>query len=311
MRNILFLGGNGFLGKNVLSCYPALPQEEALHFIVTGRKAADENAVDSASVSYRNLEFSNREALRDIFSKQEISEVFHFISATVPSNSNTNIFNDIQTNLLGSIALLELMAEYKVSKITYISSGGAVYGDSTVGASQEEDFNNPNNSYGIVKLTIEKYIALFHKLHGIDYLILRLSNPFGAHHHNVQNGIINIAIRKGIQQEPVVVWGDGLNTKDYIYAPDFARIFWKLRAQNVKNQILNIGSGNLYSIIDLLKNIQKIIPDLTWTFEPAKSFDTRKVAFRLDSLKKIMPIENTPFLDALRATWEWEQSFFK
>ena len=198
------------------------------------------------------------------------------------------------------------MTEYNVRKITYISSGGAIYGDSVAGGSQEQDFNNPNNSYGIVKLTIEKYICLFHKLYGIDYLILRLSNPFGAHHFNSKNGIINIAIRKGIRKEPVVVWGDGLNTKDYIYAPDFARIFWDLRTMNVKNQILNIGSGNLYSVIDLLENIKKIIPDLIWIFEGAKSFDTKKVEFRLESLKKIMPIQNTDFLEALQATWEWE-----
>jgi len=311
MRNILFLGGTGFLGKNILSYFKLnMPQTQdaAIHFIVTGRSYEHDFPVETVPASYYAFDFSDKISLRLLFEKYDISEVFHFVSATVPSNSNNNIAHDIEVNLLGTVSLLELMTEYGVKKITYLSSGGAIYGDSVTGGSQEDDFNNPNNSYGIVKLTIEKYISLFYKLYGIEYLILRLSNPFGAYHVNSKNGIINIAIRKGILKEPVVVWGDGLNTKDYIYAPDFARIFWELRFMKVKNQILNIGSGNLYSVIDLLENIKKIIPDLTWTFEAAKSFDTQKVEFSLDSLKKIMPVENTDFLTALKNTWEWEKT---
>jgi UDP-glucose 4-epimerase len=309
MKTVLFLGGNGFLGKNVIDWYErfvANTQSEAIQFIVTGRSDSPVAQSQTSRVTYFQVDFSNTAALRHIFEQRDIAEVFHFVSATVPSNPNQNISRDIHTNLLGTIGLLELMAEFKVERLTYISSGGAIYGDVAKGSAQEEDFNVPNNSYGIVKLTIEKYIHLFNKLYGIDYLILRVSNPFGAWHSNEKNGLINIAVRRGLSGQPVTVWGDGLQTKDYIFAEDFARIFWELHRKNIKNRILNIGSGQLYSILDILANIKKIIPALTWTFEEAKSFDTKKVAFSLDSLRKIMTIENTDFQEALQKTVDWE-----
>ena len=298
------------MGKNVLDYYHRFyAPTEAIHFVVVGNAPpVAKNKIASDRMSYHTLDFSDTAALEAIFGQYEFSEVFHFVSATIPANSNQEISKDITVNLLGTIALLELMVQYKVNKIMYLSSGGAIYGDSMEGGSEETDFNNPNNSYGIVKLTIEKYILLFAKLYGLEYLIFRLSNPFGPHHTSAKNGIVNIAIRKAIHKEPVVIWGDGLNTKDYIYAPDFAGIFWTLYEKGIKNQILNVGSGQLYSIIDILENIKKIIPGLSWTFEPPKSFDTKKVAFKLDALKSIADIPNTGFLTALKETYDWELS---
>lgn len=310
MKYILFLGGNGFLGKNVLDhYYEGHGLAEDIHFVVVGatKPIAPDN-IPSDRLSYHTLDFSDKAALELLFKIYTFSEVFHFVSATVPANSNQEMSKDIGTNLLGTIGLLELMVQYGATKIMYMSSGGAIYGDSMEGGSEETDFNNPNNSYGIVKLTIEKYILLFSKLHGLDYLIFRLSNPFGPHHTSSRNGIVNIAIRKAIRKEPVVIWGDGLNTKDYIYAKDFAGIFWMLYEKDIKNQILNVGSGKVYSIIDILENIKKIIPDLHWTFEAPKSFDTKKVAFKLDALKSILDIQNTEFLTALKETYDWELS---
>jgi UDP-glucose 4-epimerase len=303
----LFLGGNGFLGRNVREWYSGhvATEEDRTQFVVAGRTLRQESA---GNTTFIPLDFSDRNSLRAVFETYPIDEVFHFISASLPSNSNANMTRDIEVNLLGTVHLLELMAAHGVPKITFISSGGAIYGDDVKGVSQEEDFNNPNNSYGVVKLAIEKYIGLFQKLHGIQYLILRLSNPFGMHHQSTQNGIVNIAIRKAIRGETVKVWGDGSNTKDYIFASDFARIFWELHAKGIKNRILNVGSGELHTVIDLLENIQKILPDLHWNFEPAKSFDTRKVQFGLDSLHGIVQEANTPFLDALRQTLAWEMS---
>jgi UDP-glucose 4-epimerase len=309
MKKILFLGGNGFLGKNVTEWYfQKHAIKEALFFIITGRSIAPPMLLPKEGAIYIPLDIVDKMALRSIFEKHKIDEVFHFTSATIPSNSNANISNDIQTNLLGTIRLLELMIEFNTKRITYISSGGAIYGDDIKGGAQEDDFNNPNNSYGIVKLTIEKYICLFHKLYGINYLILRLSNPFGPYHTNNNNGIVNIALRKGLKAEAVKIWGDGKNTKDYIYSVDFARIYWDLREKDVMNRILNIGSGKLYSVIAILENIKKILPTLQWDFEDAKSFDTRKVEFKLDSLHEITSLENTDFLTALRETLHWELS---
>jgi UDP-glucose 4-epimerase len=310
-HTILFLGGSGFLGSNVLAAYRAFEGavKKPLRFIVTGRGVHRmDQGLLPAEVEYVQMDYTEKQEVEQVFAKYSIDEVFHFISATVPANSNHNIRHDIETNLIGTVSVLECIAQKGVNRITYLSSGGAIYGDTLLRTFQEQDFNIPNNSYGIIKLTIEKYIHLFHKLYNIDYLILRVSNPFGYYHKSTQNGLINIALRKAARGETLSVWGDGRNTKDYIFAEDFAHIFWTLYQKGVKNQILNIGSGQLYSILDILTAIRKILPDMQWTFESAKSFDTRNVAFSLDALQKIMPLHHTDFQEALRRTWEWEKA---
>lgn len=305
-KKILFLGGNGFLGKNVQAFYRDYPVEgQPLHFAIAGRNPKPDDLL--APGDLLPLDFSDPTQLTAAF-EQPFDEVFHFISATVPANSNNDMKADIQANLVSTVSLLEQMVAHKVKKITFISSGGAIYGDVVPGGSQEQDFNNPNNSYGIVKLAIEKYIALFSKLHGIEYLILRVSNPFGPYHTSERNGIVNIAIRKALRGEPVTVWGDGKSTKDYLYSEDFAHIFWELYRRGIKNQILNVGSGQLYSVLDILSAVKQVEPNLSWQFGTAQTFDTPKVAFKLDSLQKIIELPTTDFAEAVRKTYAWERA---
>lgn len=304
-KKILFLGGNGFLGKNVQAFYRDHPVEgPPLRFAIAGRHLNPSDLL--APGDLLPLDFSEQRQVAAAF-EQPFDEVFHFVSATVPANSNNDMRADIQANLVSTVFLLEQMVAHKVKKITFISSGGAIYGDAVSGGSQEQDFNNPNNSYGIVKLAIEKYIALFAKLHGITYLILRVSNPFGPYHTSERNGIVNIAIRKALRGEPVTVWGDGNSTKDYLYSEDFARIFWELFRRGIQNQILNVGSGQLYSVLDILSSVKQVEPSLTWQFGNAQSFDTPKVAFKLDSLRKIIELSTTDFAEAVRRTCAWER----
>jgi UDP-glucose 4-epimerase len=162
----------------------------------------------------------------------------------------------------------------------------------------------------VLKIAIENYIKLYHKMHGIEYLILRISNPFGKYHASTKNGLVNIAIRKAISNEPIQIWGDGTTTKDYIFASDFANIFWQLKLNCICNETINVGSGNNYSINEILVIIKKVIPSTTWEYIDAKVFDTKNPVFSISKLKSKRRMENTSLLQAIEETYQWELNRF-
>ena len=251
-KYILILGGTGFLGMNVINHYQQELQEFVefdLVFIVVGKTQTLQIRSNCIQVQ---IDYTNEQELRNLMLSYPIDEVFHFISTSVPATSNANIKYDVKSNLLSTLTLLELMMEFDIKKIIYLSSGGTVYGEHHEMKYQEDYLSTPNNSYGVLKLTIENYIKLYQKLFGVNYLILRVSNPFGMFHHSNVNGLINIAIRKSMNNEPIQIWGDGTSTKDYIFASDLARVFWQLKELNCYNDVINIGSGQMYTINGIL-----------------------------------------------------------
>jgi UDP-glucose 4-epimerase len=306
-HTILFLGGAGFLGLNVLEHYFNNDKDNLRRFIVVTRSSRDNDFLKKKEVDNIVCEFSAIDRLENLFKDNKINEVFHFISTSVPATSNSNVIHDINSNLISTINLLNLMVKYHVKKITYLSSGGTVYGDPHAKRFQEQESYKLKSSYGIVKFATEKYIELYKELYNIQYLIIRPSNLFGLNHTSKVNGLINLAIRKNLKNENLTIWGDGTTQKDYIFSKDFASIFWQLHKLNVQNIILNVGSGVCLSIDQVLNLIKEIIPGLTWKYTKEKDFDTKVVDFRLDQLKSIMPISNTDILQSIAETYEWEK----
>ena len=307
-KYILVLGGTGFLGMNVINHYEHELQEFAereIIFIVVGKTQALQIRLNciQAQIDYRN-----EQELRNLMESYPIEEVFHFISTSVPATSNANIKYDVKSNLLSTLTLLELMREFDIKKIIYLSSGGTVYGEHHEMKYQEDYLSTPNNSYGVLKLTIENYIKLYQKLFGINYLILRVSNPFGMFHQSKVNGLINIAIRKSMNNESIQIWGDGTSTKDYIFASDLARVFWQLKELNCYNDVFNIGSGQMYSINDILGYIKMVLPQTKWVYQDEKIFDTRHSDFNIDKLKSKTNFNNTQIVQAIESTYYWEKN---
>ncbi len=307
-KYILVLGGTGFLGMNVINYYQQEVQEFAENdvvFIVVGKTQVPQMKSNCIQIQ---IDYRNALELRKLMESYPIDEVFHFISTSVPATSNVNIKDDVKSNLLSTLTLLELMREFNIQKIVYLSSGGTVYGEHHEMYYQEDYLSTPNNSYGVLKLTIENYIKLYKKLFGIDFLILRVSNPFGLYHKSEVNGLINIAIRKSLSNKPIQIWGDGTSTKDYIFASDLARVFWQLKELNCYNDVINIGSGQMYSINDILGYIKMVLPQTKWVYKDEKIFDTRHAEFNVDKLKSKTNFTNTQIVQAIESTYYWEKN---
>ena len=306
MKYILILGGTGFIGKNIIENYTIDSTKEDICFIITYRNPKFILKKNLVNIIYIECDVSNSYQLEKIFFEYDISVVFHFLSSSVPVNSNQNIAIEINNNLTATIILLDLMRKYKVNKIIYLSSGGSVYGDDIQNGYQESMTLLPNNAYGITKLTIEKFIHLYNKLYGINYLILRLSNLYGEYHKNEVNGLINIAVRKALKKQIITIWGNGEVRKDYLYIKDFVIIFWKLYNLKNINYIVNVGSGCANSVIEIINIIKSLVPELNYEYTEEKNFDTKNLSFDTSFLKSLIPIFHTPISEGIKATLLWE-----
>lgn len=303
---ILLIGGSGFIGSNYLNYFANYYGESRTELIVLSRFKR-ERAINCKNIRYIEGDYANPDFLNALFKEQCFTKVFHFASTTVPVSSNQQMIVDVQDNLVASINLLDVMKMHSCNFILYLSSGGAVYGEFA-----HENLNElhpclPISSYGIIKLTIEQYIKLYHKQNGLNYLILRLSNPYGMFHTSEKQGVINIAVRKALKNETFKVWGNGNQSKDYIYVEDLIEIIFALMDMNVENEIINVGSGISVSLNFIIKKIKEIIPSFKVEYGLYEPSDIREFCLDTSKLNQFIKLELTPFEKALSKTIEWEK----
>lgn len=251
----LILGGGGFIGSTL--CDQLI---EKGHFIKIFerpgvkpyRKFAREDRVE-----WVEGDFSNRHDVSTAL--LGIDVVFHLISTTIPKNSNDNPIYDVQSNLLSTLQLLTLMVEKNVSKIVFSSSGGTVYGLPKYLPIDEKHPTNPIVSYGVTKLSIEKFLLLFQHNYGIRTIILRITNPYGIRQrYDIAQGAVGVFMSRILRNEPIEVWGNSRIIRDYIYITDIARAFILAADYRGVHDIFNIGSGEGVSLNELILLIQEI-----------------------------------------------------
>lgn len=308
MNNILILGGYGFLGTNIMH-YVDEYLHDAYRFIVFDKFEQHLGGVEFGCVEKTYAgDFTDKELVESIFRKNKIDLVIHSLSTTVPVDS-ANARYDVETNLLPTLDVLALMVKYGVKDIVYISSGGAVYGTRDQKPHLESDAVYPISSYGTVKVATEKYMMQYGQLYGLRPLIVRLSNPFGAYHYSMKQGVINIAMTKALRNETLQIWGDGNDKKDYIYVEDFVDILFRLLDKGVSNQVINIGSGTLLSVNEISEAVRALVPAFKVEYAEAKQFDASHFELNTDKLKSLIgEYPFTPFDEGLQKTYYWTKT---
>jgi len=201
---------------------------------------------------------------------------FHLVSSTIPQTSNADPGFDVRTNLEGTLTLLDVCVKRRVKKVVFLSSGGTVYGIPKTVPIPEDHPTNPTCSYGIVKLAIEKYLELYRNLHGLEYTIVRLSNPYGERQRTRgAQGAVAVFLGKALRGEPIEVWGDGEVLRDYVHISDVIACLQAVMASSdPRARLLNVGSGRGYTVNQLLDVIGTTLKrDLNIKYVPGRAFD--------------------------------------
>jgi UDP-glucose 4-epimerase len=253
MARCLVVGGNGFLGSHLVDTLVSSGHDVSVFDRFRG------GALTYESTGVRQIvgDFLNRTDLEAAV--QGIDLVFHFLSATTPATAESDPTLDIRTNVVQSVELFRACAAAGVERIFFASTGGAIYGNQGLSRYSEEMPANPVSPYGIGKLTIEHYLEYFRATTGIEYTILRISNPYGPRQRKGRKqGLIPIALGKILAGEPVVVFGDGSMVRDYIYVGDLVAMVEKLSHGQNLHDIYNLGSGEGLSVKNVLSTLREV-----------------------------------------------------
>lgn len=263
---ILLLGGQGFIGQNLAKKLVA----EGHDVYVLERKINPDRKLPN--VKYFEGDFLDRGTYDKYL--EGIDVVYHLVSTTNANNSNNEMQRDVQDNIVGTINLLDACVDHNVKKVVFTSSGGTIYGIPQEVPIKENHPKNPICSYGITKLTIEKYLSLYKHLYNLDYTVLRLSNPYGPYHQSLTQGLINVILYKAINNEELEIWGDGKVERDYIYIDDTVEALSLVKDVETEEKVFNIGSGQSYSICDIINEVEKIAgKSIKKNFKPSRNQD--------------------------------------
>lgn len=306
MKNILLLGGYGFIGTNLLKFIDA-HYSDNYQVVLFDKTALHPHGIKCSCVKkvYAG-DFSDETNMDQIFTENKIDLVIHLLSSTVPATSG-NAKYDVESNLISTLKLLGIMDKHGVKDIVYMSSGGAIYGDVLQKVHNEEDAVYPKSSYGVVKLAIEKYLLSYAELYGFHSLILRLSNPYGPYHYNNKQGVINIAIRKALNNEVLQIWGSGEGLKDYIYIEDVCDIIMKLIFDGVETNVYNLAASKALSVNDIADAIRHEIPSFKTEYIEASNIDVQSFELDITKLRKRLGgYKMTSFTEALKKTINWQ-----
>lgn len=156
-----------------------------------------------------------------------------------------------------------------------VSSGGTVYGVPQQVPIPETHPTEPTCSYGICKLAIEKYVALYRQLHGLDGLVLRVANPYGERQRlDATQGVVPVFLGKALRGEPLQIWGDGSTVRDFLHISDVVAALLAAARYAGEERLFNVGSGeglSLNQLVDLLGS--ELQRPLAVEYLPARGFD--------------------------------------
>lgn len=268
--NCVIVGGGGFIGSHLAE---ALLNQNNNVTIFDRPGAAYLELLSQKGAVIELGSFSETNDLNRILFGTDI--LFHLASTTVPKTSIDDPVFDIKTNLIGTINLLNVARDVGIKKLVFSSSGGTVYGIPRVIPITEEHPTNPISSYGITKLAIEKYLALFWTLYGLDYCILRVSNAYGERQVvSGTQGVIPTLITNALNHHEIRIWGDGSVIRDYIHVSDIISAFMAAALHKGEPKVFNIGSGIGHSINDIVKTLEELMDEsLNLVYETGRPFD--------------------------------------
>lgn len=303
-KNCIIYGGAGFIGSHIA--------EELLssdyRVTVFDKQNASTKNIDHIldKIDFIEGDFNNRvDIVKSLKSKDY---VIHLVSSTVPANSTLNPYYDVETNLVSSLNLMEESTHHNIKKIIFISSGGTIYGNPVRIPITESHPTNPISSYGIIKLTIEKYLEMFRSLNGLDYTILRFSNPFGERQNPLLGqGLIAALLYRIKHKKTIEIWGDGKIVRDYFYIKDGVRAISKALKYHGHLRTFNISSAKGMSINQVLQRFRSTLRlDFNVRYEASRKFDVRvNVLDNSLAAKHLKWKPETDFSSALKNTWRY------
>jgi UDP-glucose 4-epimerase len=302
MRSVraIVTGGAGFIGSHVVDALLARGDEVAVvDSLVRGREA---NVPAGAELHVRDI----REPLDDLFDAVRPEAVLHLAAQADVRVSVERPVDDADINVLGTVRVLEAARRHG-AQVVFSSTGGAIYGECDEPA-REDSPCEPLSPYGTAKLAAEEYLRSYNRLHGTKHVSLRYGNVYGPRQDpHGEAGVVAIFLGALSRGEQAKIFGDGRQTRDYVYVGDVARA--TLSALGQDGGVFNVGTGRETSVVELYELCARVAGSDTPAEHAAarlgelqRSFLDPELAARELGFSAMVELE-----DGLRATLDWIQ----
>ncbi len=254
-------GGAGFIGSNLVDALVERGDRvTVIDTLVTGKRENLAGALAGGAV-LETVDVRDADALGAVFGASDPEVVFHLAAQIDVRHSVTRPVDDAQTNVLGTINVLEAARRTGVRRIVNTSTGGGLYGDADVLPTPEDSPIRPLAPYGQSKLGAEGYCALYTRLHGLSTVSLRYGNVYGPRQDvHGEAGVVAIFCGHLIDGTAPTVFGDGGQTRDWVDVADVVRANLLAGEATITGPV-NIGHGQETSVRDLVDALNEVSPD--------------------------------------------------
>ena len=248
---VLVTGGSGFIGSHVVDRLLELGHPVV---VVDDLRSGHPSNLPSGATLYRT-DIAGP-GLAEVFREERPELVCHYAAQISVQLSMQDPLADADTNIRGSLNLLQNCVQYGVRKVVYTSSGGAIYGDPQYLPCDETHSVHPLSHYGASKFAVENYLYVYRLSHGLDYTILRLGNVYGPRQDpNGEAGVVAIFSQAMLRGKPMVINGSGEQERDFLYVLDVVEAS-VAALEKGGGEAFNIGTGvgtSINRIYSLLK----------------------------------------------------------
>ena len=281
----MLLGGSGFIGGRLARRLQA--QGDAP--VIVDRVRPSQPDVEYHAAGLRTV----GDLMPDVL--ESVQAVYLLAWTTKPQEADQSPAGDLESNVMATLHLLDCMTRLqRRPRLIFISTGGAAYGPAAPTPTPESACVDPIGAYAIGKLVCERYLALYHRQHGLDYLVARPGNPYGEGQDPQANqGAVAVFLGRLARNESITIWGDGGVIRDYLYIDDLvaglAAMLDYQPADAAAPRIFNFGSGVGVSLTQLLQKIAAVTgvtPRVR--HEPARAVDVPGVILDCTRAKQLL-----------------------
>lgn len=299
---ILVTGGAGFIGSWVADSFIGEGHEVVI--IDDLSSGVKENIPKEAG--FVKGDIRERELLENVFSDYKPDIVDHHAAQIDVRRSVENPAFDAHVNIIGTLNLLELSIKHQIKRFIFASTGGAIYGEPVDLPADENTPPVPISPYGTSKYAVEKYLGYYRAVYGFDYVALRYANVYGPRQNpHGEAGVVAIFCDKILSRKPCLIFGDGNQTRDYVFVEDVAKA--NIMSVNAPVGSYNIGTEIETSVNDLVTALRKVSGnEFKVEYAPPRLGEVQRISLDITLAKQIFGWSpNVSLDDGIGQTWKW------
>jgi UDP-glucose 4-epimerase len=310
MPKVLVTGGAGFIGSHVADVF----LEKGWEVTIVDDLSSGKQDNVPAGAEFRRMSVTSPE-LAQLVTQARFDVVTHLAAQIDVRKSVANPILDATTNIIGTLNLMEaLRASRSSTRVIFTSTGGALYGDFNKPPNFENYPKDPESPYAISKLSAEYYLAYFGRIHNLDSAAVRFGNVYGPRQDpHGEAGVVAIFCGRILDNKPLTIFGDGSQTRDYVYVGDVARAVYLAATKTlpergrVDARAFNIGTGKGTSVIDLAKLLQEAAgARAKIEFAPHRPGEQQESFVNVDKARDLLGwTPNVPLSEGLAKTFAW------